>query len=34
VAEGEAGIFRPTNGGFELVARVQMADWARLAQAK
>lgn len=34
MAEGEAGIFRPANGGFELVARVQMADWARLAQAK
>ena len=34
MAEGEAGIFRPTNGGFELLARVQMADWARLAQAK
>jgi phosphohistidine phosphatase SixA len=34
MAEGEAGIFRPTNGGFELVARVQMADWAHLAQAK
>jgi phosphohistidine phosphatase SixA len=34
IAEGEAGIFRPTNGGFELVARVQMADWARLAQVK
>ena len=34
IAEGEAGIFRPTNGGFELVARVQMADWARFAQVK
>jgi len=32
IAEGEAGIFRPTNGGYELVARVQMADWARLTQ--
>src|SRR5262249_34662755 len=34
VAEGEAGIFRPNSGGFQLVARVQMADWARLAQVK
>jgi broad specificity phosphatase PhoE len=34
IAEGEAGIFRPTNGGYELVARVQMADWARLTQVK
>jgi phosphohistidine phosphatase SixA len=34
VAEGEAGIFRPMSGGFELVARVQMSDWARLAQVK
>lgn len=34
IAEGEAGIFRPTSSGFELIARVQMADWARLAQVK
>jgi phosphohistidine phosphatase SixA len=34
MAEGEAGIFRPTNGGFELLARVQMADWAWLTQVK
>ncbi len=34
VAEGEAGIFRPTSSGFDLVGRVQMADWARLAQVK
>ena len=34
VNEGEAGIFRPTTGSFQLVARVQMADWARLAQVK
>jgi len=33
VAEGEASIFRPTNGSYVLVARVQMADWPRLAGA-
>jgi broad specificity phosphatase PhoE len=34
VREGEASIFRPDGkGGYTLVARVQAADWARLAQA-
>jgi broad specificity phosphatase PhoE len=31
--EGEASIFRPENGKYVLVARVQMADWARIAKA-
>jgi broad specificity phosphatase PhoE len=31
VKEGEASIFRPENGRYTLVARVQMADWSRLA---
>jgi phosphohistidine phosphatase SixA len=34
VKEGEASIFRPENGGYKLVARVQMEDWPRLAAAK
>lgn len=33
VREGEASIFRPENGKYVLVARVQMADWARIAKA-
>jgi phosphohistidine phosphatase SixA len=31
VKEGEASIFRPENGGYKLVARVQMDEWPRLA---
>jgi broad specificity phosphatase PhoE len=31
VKEGEASIFRPENGKYVLVARVQMADWPRIA---
>jgi phosphohistidine phosphatase SixA len=31
VREGEASIFKPKNGTYELVARVQMADWPKLA---
>jgi phosphohistidine phosphatase SixA len=34
VKEGEASIFRPENGSYHLVARVQMDEWARLAAAK
>jgi broad specificity phosphatase PhoE len=34
VAEGEASIFRPENGGYKLIARVQMNEWPRLAAAK
>jgi len=34
VKEGEASIFRPENGQYRLVARVQMADWSRMAAAK
>jgi broad specificity phosphatase PhoE len=30
VKEGEASIFRPENGRYTLVARVQMADWSRI----
>ena len=34
IREGEASIFRPDGkGGFTLVARVQIAEWGRLAQA-
>jgi len=32
VREGEASIFRPENGKYVLVARVQMADWSRIAK--
>jgi len=31
VKEGEASIFKPSNGTYELVARVQMEDWPKLA---
>jgi broad specificity phosphatase PhoE len=34
VKEGEASIFRPENGSYKLVARVQMDDWPRVAGAK
>jgi broad specificity phosphatase PhoE len=34
VKEGEASIFRPENGGYTLVARVQMDEWPRLAGVK
>jgi broad specificity phosphatase PhoE len=30
--EGEASIFRPENGKYVLVARVQMSDWPRIAK--
>ena len=33
VAEGEASIFRPMNGTYQLVARVQMNEWARISVA-
>jgi phosphohistidine phosphatase SixA len=33
VKEGEASIFRPANGGYMLVARVQMDEWPRVAVA-
>jgi broad specificity phosphatase PhoE len=33
VKEGEASIFRPANGGYTLVARVQMDEWLRIAAA-
>jgi broad specificity phosphatase PhoE len=34
VQEGEASVFRPENGSYRLVARVQMDEWPRLAAAK
>src|SRR5262249_8623272 len=34
VQEGEASIFRQDAGKYILVARVQMADWSRIASAK
>jgi broad specificity phosphatase PhoE len=34
VKEGEASIFRPENGSYKLVARVQMDEWPRLAALK
>jgi broad specificity phosphatase PhoE len=34
VKEGEASIFRPENGSYQLIARVQMDEWPRLALAK
>ncbi len=34
VKEGEASIFRPENGSYHLVARVQMDEWSRLAAVK
>jgi len=34
VKEGEASIFRPENGSYKLIARVQMEEWPRLAAAK
>jgi broad specificity phosphatase PhoE len=33
VKEGEASIFRPENGGYKLVARLQMDEWPRMAAA-
>jgi phosphohistidine phosphatase SixA len=34
VKEGEASVFRPTNGNYTLVARVQMDEWPRIAVAR
>jgi hypothetical protein len=33
VEEGEASIFRPQNGAYLFVARVQMDEWPRIADA-
>jgi len=33
VKDGEASIFRPENGAYKLVAKVQMDEWARIAAA-
>jgi broad specificity phosphatase PhoE len=34
VKEGEASIFRPANGSYTLIARVQMDEWPRIAMAE
>ena len=34
VKEGEASIFYPENGSYKLVARVQMDEWSRIAEAR
>jgi hypothetical protein len=34
VREGEASIFKPSHGTYELVARVQMEDWPKLTMGK
>ena len=31
VKEGEASVFHPANGGYELIARVQMEEWPHIA---
>jgi broad specificity phosphatase PhoE len=31
VKEGETSIFRPADGGYQLVARIQMDEWGRIA---
>jgi hypothetical protein len=33
VNEGEASVFRPENGGYKLVARIQMDEWPNIALA-
>jgi len=33
VKEGEASIFRPADGSYKLIARVQMDEWPRIAAA-
>ena len=33
VKEGEASIFRPDNGAYKLLARIQMDEWSRIAAA-
>ena len=33
VKEGEASIFRTENGGYKVIARVQMDEWPRIAMA-
>ena len=32
VREGEASVFKPDGAGYKLVARIQAADWGKLAQ--
>ena len=34
VKEGEASVFRPDNGSYKLIARVQMEEWPRITAAK
>jgi phosphohistidine phosphatase SixA len=31
IKEGETSVFRPTDGGYKLVARIQMDEWPRIA---
>ena len=33
VKEGEASIFKPDGGAYKLIARIQMDDWSKMAQA-
>jgi broad specificity phosphatase PhoE len=33
VKEGEASVFRPENGGYKLIARIQMDEWPNIARA-
>ena len=33
VNEGEASLFRPDNGSYKLIARVQMEEWSHIAAA-
>jgi broad specificity phosphatase PhoE len=33
VKEGEASIFKPDGGAYQLIARIQMDDWPKMAQA-
>jgi hypothetical protein len=33
VKEGEASLFRPENGSYKLIARVQMQEWPQIAAA-
>jgi len=34
VKEGEASVFRPENGSYRLIARVQMEEWPRITPAE
>jgi hypothetical protein len=34
VKEGEASIFQPANGSYQLIARIQMDEWPRIVASK